>query len=217
MLHQLLRLLKLFLGLFLYALGIVLTMKANVGYAPWEVFHAGIANVLNLQIGTVVIIFGLLFGLIAFIFGEKIGLGTLFNIIFIGMFMNGLLNSSLFVESKNLISAYAQLIVGLFVISFATFFYISSGFGAGPRDSIMVLIARKTNIGVGYCRIAIEVAATLIGALLGGMLGWGTLVSALLIGFCIQITFKILRFDPRLVEHEDLLASLSSIIKVFGN
>lgn len=201
------RLFRLFFGLFLYAVGIVLTMQAHIGYAPWEVFHAGIARVMGVQIGTVTILVGLLIGIAVMLFGEPLGLGTVCNMVVIGLFMNILLASGLFAELSNPVLGVVQLIAGLFVISLASYFYISSGFGAGPRDSLMVLLSRKTKFSVGTCRGAIEVGVTAVGFLLGGFLGWGTLLSAVLIGFCIQITFKVLHFDPKKVAHEDFVSS----------
>lgn len=202
------RLFYLFFGLMLYALGIVLTMQANIGYSPWEVFHAGLAKILKTQIGTMTTFVGLIIGVITLIFGEKIGFGSIVNMICIGLFMNLLLASQIFVALSNPFYGIIQLIVGLFVISFASYFYISSGYGAGPRDSLMVLLSRKSRFSVGSIRAAMEITVTVVGALLGGFLGWGTLLSAVLIGFCVQITFKLLRFDPRLVEHEDLFTTL---------
>lgn len=201
------RLFRLFFGLFLYAVGIVLTMQAHIGYAPWEVFHAGIAKVMGVQIGTVTILVGLLIGIAVMLFGEPLGLGTVCNMVVIGLFMNILLASGLFAELSNPVLGVVQLIAGLFVISLASYFYISSGFGAGPRDSLMVLLSRKTKFSVGTCRGAMEVGVTAVGFLLGGFLGWGTLLSAVLIGFCIQITFKVLHFDPKKVAHEDFVSS----------
>ncbi len=75
------RLFRLFFGLFLYAVGIVLTMQAHIGYAPWEVFHAGIARVMGVQIGTVTILVGLLIGIAVMLFGEPLGLGTVCNMV----------------------------------------------------------------------------------------------------------------------------------------
>ncbi|SMP48871.1 Uncharacterized membrane protein YczE [Sphaerochaeta associata] len=201
------RLFRLFFGLFLYAAGIVLTMQAHIGYAPWEVFHAGLAKVLGLQIGTVSILVGLVIGIAVMLFGEPLGFGTVCNMVVVGLFMNILLGSGLFAELSNPVLGVVQLIAGLFVISLASYFYISSGFGAGPRDSLMVLLSRKTKFSVGTCRGAMEVSVTLVGFLMGGLLGWGTLLSAVLIGFCIQITFKVLLFDPKKVVHEDFVSS----------
>ena len=129
------RFIRLFLGLFLYAVGIVLTMKANIGYASWEVFHAGLSTVFGIQIGTVSILVGLVLCVISLLAGEKLGLGTLCNMVFIGLFMNLLLGLDLFPTLSNFYLGVLQMVVGLFVISVATVYYISSGFGAGPRDS----------------------------------------------------------------------------------
>ncbi len=207
------RSLRLFFGLFLYALGIVLTMQAHIGYAPWEVFHAGLARLFSTQIGTMTISVGLLILIITFTFGEKVGLGTVCNMIFVGLFMNMLLQSGLFTERATIVAGTVQMIAGLFVISLASFFYISSGFGAGPRDSLMVLLSRKSGLSVGVCRAGIEVSVTAIGFLLGGMLGWGTVLGAVGIGFCIQITFRLLGFDPTQVIHEDLAASIRRLAR----
>lgn len=207
----LVRLVRLFFGLFLYALGIVLTMQAHIGYAPWEVFHAGLAKVMGVQIGTITILVGIVIGLAVMVSGERIGFGTLCNMVFVGLFMNLLLDANLVKELTNPILGIIQLVAGLFIIALASFFYISSGFGAGPRDSLMVLLSRKTHFSVGTCRGAIEVSVTLAGFLMGGLLGWGTLLSAVLIGFCIQITFRLLRFDPKNVRHEDLVESFRKL------
>ena len=97
-----------------------------------------------------------------------------------------------------------MLTAGMVVIAIATFFYISSGFGAGPRDSLMVALHRKTNLPVGLCRGIIEVLVTILGFLMGGLVGIGTIVTATLIGPFIQIVFHIVRFDPRTLHHESL-------------
>ena len=207
------RLVRLFFGLFLYALGVVVTMQAHIGYAPWEVFHAGLARLLNTQIGTMTISVGLVILIITFLFGEKVGLGTVSNMIFVGLFMNLLLASGLFHERTTPITGGIQMVGGLFIIALASYFYISSGFGAGPRDSLMVLLSRKSGLSVGVCRAGIEVTVTIIGYLLGGMLGWGTLLGAVGIGFCIQVTFRLLHFDPTLIVHEDLAASVRRIVR----
>ena len=198
------RLFKLFTGLFLYSLGIVFTMKANIGYAPWDVFHAGLSRTFGMTIGTASIIVGAVLIVITVIMGEKIGLGTLLNMVLIGLFLDFLMNLTLIPVMKTWLPGLALLIAGLFVISFASYFYIGSGFGAGPRDSLMVALTRKTGLPVGFCRGSIEMTAVIIGWLLGGMAGAGTVISGLAIGLCIQLTFRLLRFDPTGVTHATL-------------
>ena len=191
----LVRLLRLILGLFLFALGIVLCMNAQVGYAPWEVFHAGIAQALGMKIGMVVIVSGFGFALIGIIFGEKIGIGTLLNVLLIGTFMDILI-------AVNILPVMEHFLLGLFIIALGSYFYIGSGFGAGPRDNLMVVIRKRTNLPIGICRGMVELTAFIIGWRLGGMFGVGTILSATGIGYCIQTTFKILKFDPARIKHE---------------
>jgi uncharacterized protein len=201
------RLVRLNAGLVLYALGIVLTMKAGLGYGPWEVFHAGVGLAVGLTIGKVSIYAGIGIGLLAILLGEKLGLGTILNMVLIGLFMDWILAVPGFPAAHGWLGGLALMTAGLFTIALATFFYISSGFGAGPRDSLMVGFRRKTGWAVGLCRSLIEGSAVLGGALLGGSWGAGTLIAAVAIGFCIQITFRVLRFDPTQVKHETLDAT----------
>ncbi|MFA7019065.1 MAG: hypothetical protein WC239_08800 [Sphaerochaetaceae bacterium] len=210
----LLRLLRLFLGLFLYAVGIVLTMKANIGYASWEVFHAGLSHVFNVQIGTISIFVGLALCLISLMAREKLGFGTLCNMIFVGLFMNMLLAVDIFSNRTNFYLGVLQMVAGLFVIAIATYYYISSGFGAGPRDSLMVVLAKKTKFPIGVCRSGIEVFVVIIGALLGGAFGIGTILAAVIVGFCVQITFKMFHFDPTTVVHENFMDTFRTLFKL---
>jgi uncharacterized membrane protein YczE len=204
MLHFSSRILRLLLGLLLYSLGIVITMKANIGYAPWDVFHVGASNVIGLSIGITSILAGIIIGIITILLGEKLGLGTILNMLLIGIFLDIIMALNIIPKSSNFIVGLIMLIAGLFIIATASYFYISSGFGAGPRDSLMVALTRITGFPVGLCRGSIELLAVLIGWQLGGMLGIGTLLSAFLIGFCVQITFKMLHFQVTSVKHETL-------------
>jgi len=205
------RLLKLLLGLFLYALGIVLTMKAHLGFAPWEVFHAGLGKTLGISIGNISILTGLLIVLAVFALGEKLGLGTLLNMVLIGIFMDLLLRLGWIAGMTHWLPGLLLLVTGLFVIALASYFYIGSGFGAGPRDSLMVALTRKTGLAVGLCRGSIELAAVITGWFLGGMVGVGTVISAFAIGPVVQIVFRLLRFDVTKVRHETLDQTLKQM------
>ncbi|WP_243144581.1 YczE/YyaS/YitT family protein [Defluviitalea raffinosedens] len=214
--HYLKRLMKLLLGLFLYALGIVVSMKANLGFAPWEVFHYGLGKTIDLTIGTVSILVGLIICLCAVWMGEKIGLGTILNMILIGVFMDLLLMLSFIPEVNGLIMGIIMIITGLFIISFGSYFYIASGFGAGPRDSLMVALQRKTGLPVGLCRGFLEGTVVLIGWLLGGPVGLGTVLAAFGIGFCIQTVFVIMKFDATSVKHETLNATRKYFMSLYS-
>lgn len=196
------RLIKLLTGLFFCALGIAFTINARIGFSPWDVFHAGLASTLRISIGTASIATGILILLLIILLGEKVGLGTLLNMILIGMFLDLILNLRIIPVSNNFITGIIMLIIGMIIFSFATYLYIQSAFGAGPRDSLMVALSRKTGYPIGFCRGLIELIVALIGWKLGGMIGIGTVLFAFLIGLFIQITFKIFKFDATKVKHE---------------
>ena len=207
------RLLLLTWGLFLYALGIVVTLNANIGYAPWEMFHVGIAKTMGISIGTASIVVGVIIGAIAVLLGEKLGFGTILNMVLIGVFIDIILEFHIIPLANNSISGIVMLIAGLYIIALASYFYIKSAFGAGPRDSLMVALTRKTGLPVGVCRGIIELVAVCVGWMLGGMLGIGTIISAFAIGFCIQTAFKWLAFDATKVRHETLNRTYNIFIR----
>ena len=208
-----LRMVRMSIGIFLFSLGIILTIKANIGYAPWEVFHVGLSITTGLSLGLISIIVGLLLLIIVIACGEKFGLGTILNMVFIGILIDIKMALDFIPLMDNLISGIIMLIAGLFSISLGSYFYIGTGFGAGPRDNLMVVLARKTRLPAGVCRSAVELIVTVSGWFLGGMVGIGTIISVVGIGFCIQITFKLLRFDVTAVKHETLLETYKTLFR----
>jgi uncharacterized protein len=198
------RFINLMFGLFLYALGIVLTIRANIGYAPWDAFHAGLSQKAGFSFGTASIIVGIFVGALVMVLGEKIGLGSILNMVLIGILIDIIMFTEIIPLSQNYVTGIAMLLAGLFIIAVGTYFYIKSAFGAGPRDSLMVVLNRKTRIPVGVCRIMVELTVTIAGWALGGMVGIGTVISAVAIGFFVQLVFAVLRFKPAAVQHETL-------------
>ena len=200
----LIRLLRLIWGLFLFALGIVITMKANMGYAPWEVFHVGIGKSIGLTVGMVSILTGLVVCILVIALGERLGLGTLLNMVLIGIFIDAIAALDMIPLIQSIWLKLPMFLLGVLIISFASYFYMSSGFGAGPRDSLMVALTRKTGIAIGWCRGTIEMFAVIIGWMLGGMVGLGTIVFVLGIGVFVQWVFSILKFDATVIRHQTL-------------
>ena len=198
------RLLSLLVGTFLTALGIVMTIKANIGYAPWEVFHVGLALTTKMSIGVASIVAGVVIVVIVTVFGEKIGFGTICSMVLTGVFIDLIIKLNIMPLAINWVVGMVMLITGLFIISVGTCFYMKSAFGAGPRDNLMVVLNRKTKLPVGICRSIVELSVTLAGWILGGMAGIGTIISVIAIGVCIQTTFAIFKFDPAAVEHKTL-------------
>ncbi len=197
-----LRMVRLTWGLFLFSVGVVITMNARIGYAPWDVFHVGVAKTTGLSIGTIAIMAGVIVGIMAILLGEKVGIGTIFNMVLIGVFLDIIIALQFLPVADNLLWGIIMVITGLFVLAFGTYFYMKTALGSGPRDSLMVALTRKTGLPIGVCRGIIEFFVVMVGWKLGGMVGIGTVLAAFAVGLCIQITFKLLKFDATKIKHE---------------
>lgn len=189
------RLLQLYIGLSLYGLSTAMFVRADLGADPWNVFHLGVAKLLTMDIGTVMIITGALVLLFWIPIRQRPGLGTISNVIVIGLAADVAL--SLMPTLETLPARGALLVLAVIVNALATGMYIGAGFGAGPRDGLMTGIHARTGWSVRSVRTAIEVSVLLIGWLLGGTVGVGTVLYALAIGPLIQICLPWFRHTPR--------------------
>lgn len=196
------RLIKLHLGLFLFAVAIALMVRANIGVAPWDVFHQGISKVTGISFGISSILVGLGILFIALGLRERIGYGTLSNMVLIGIFIDWLFAWQLVPQAQSLLTGLGMLLSGMVLTGFASFLYMSAAFGAGPRDSMMVALVKRSGKSVATIRTAIEMAALLLGFLMGGQVGIGTVILALGIGPTIQFVFKIMSFDVKSIQHQ---------------
>ena len=200
------RFIRLVSGFFCFALGIYLSIQANLGLAPWDAFSMGFSLLTGLSFGDVVVVSGLVIIGIDFLLKEKVGFGTLFNAILIGKFIDLITWLDFIPQMHGYISGVAMLLVGQVVISLASFLYIGAALGCGPRDALMVALGKRwPNVPIGLVRIIIEGTALLIGWLLGAKVGIGTVIAVFGIGIIIQYTFRLLRFDVKAIEHENFL------------
>ena len=205
---------KLIWGIFLYALGSVIIINARIGYAPWDVFHVGAAKTMGASVGTVSILTGIFIGFLVFFLGEKLGLGTILNMVLIGGFVDIIFSINVIPLARSIIWSILMLIIGLIMLALGTYFYISSGLGAGPRDSLMVALTRKTGLPIGVCRGIIEIIVVTNGWKIGGMVGIGNVLTDFTIGFWIQVTFKAFQFDATKIKHETLNQTYKDIFSV---
>ena len=192
------------LGYFLYGFGIVLTVNANQGLGPWSAFHQGLSQQLNITMGTATQISGLVFLVIDWVLGERVGWGTLGNIIFIGVFLDLVMLNHWVPVPENIIVSYAMIMAGMAIIAVATFIYLGAQLGAGPRDGLMIALTKHTRLSVGTIRNIIEGIALAAGYLMGGQVGFGTLVMTVVFGRFIQITFRLFKFDVRMIRHRTI-------------
>ncbi|MDP2964553.1 MAG: hypothetical protein Q8N39_00790 [Pelolinea sp.] len=192
---------RLMVGYFLYGLGIVLTVNANQGLAPWSVFHQGLSLQLNITMGVATQVVGIVILVFDFIFGERLGWGTIGNVIFIGTFIDMFMLNNWIPIPNNIAVSYGMMVVGMAVMALATYSYLSAQLGAGPRDGLMIAMTKRINLSIGLIRNLIEVVVLVAGFFMGGSVGLGTLVMAILFGRFIQLTFKLFKFDVRQVKH----------------
>ncbi|WP_077369111.1 YczE/YyaS/YitT family protein [Anaerosalibacter sp. Marseille-P3206] len=191
---------RLFIGLFICAVGMVMTINANLGLSPWDVFHQGIANIFNITIGKANILVGVFIVILDIIIGEKIGWGTLCNMIFIGLFIDLLMLNNIIPTFNGTLQSLIMMLIGLFILGFGCYLYIGAGLGAGPRDSLMVALTKKTHKSVRLIKSSIELGALIIGYILGGKVGVGTVIMAVGGGYFTQLAFRIMKFDVSKVE-----------------
>lgn len=189
------------IGQFLYATGITMTINANQGLSPWTVFHQGVGMQLNLTIGKATILVGFVLIIINFFFKEKIGLSTICNMAFVGLYIDFLMMNNLIPIFDSLILSYTMMFLGMFIVGLSTAIYVGVGWGSGPRDGIVAVITKRTKLSIKTVRSGIESLALIVGFLMGGTVGLGTAVMAITVGFFVNQAFKLLKFDVTRVEH----------------
>lgn len=196
---------SLMFGLLLYAVGILSTLYSNLGMSPWDVFHMGIVNHTPLLLGQVNQLTGLFILLISYFLGIVPGLASIMNMFFIGFFIDLINPMGIFHTPGTVAGRLLLLLFGIITIGWATYFYLRVELGAGPRDSFMEGLVRKLNKPVWMIRAGIEITVLILGYLMGGPVGVGTLITAGLIGFAVQFAFRIGRYDSKEAKHVDLI------------
>ena len=187
------------IGFLLYGLAIALIVRANLGTGTWLVLEVALANILGIKIGTMTVYMGFIILIMAMALRERVGWGTLGNILIIGPWLNLFLDL-LSTVKDNLALQIGMFLLGVLMQGIATAIYIGVDAGAGPRDSLMLAIHRTTRLSIRVARGAIEIVVVLIGWLLGGPVGIGTVAFALLIGPSVQLAFKLFNVQPHKPE-----------------
>ncbi|WP_241961116.1 YczE/YyaS/YitT family protein [Salinibacterium hongtaonis] len=184
------RVLQLSIGLVLFGLSISLIIRAVVGVPPWDVFTQGLVRVFGLPFGAFTVIISICLLVLWIPLRQKPGVGTVLNALLVGPFIE--LGFAIFAEPTELWQRIVFFTVGLVLNGFATGLYIGARFGPGPRDGLMTGLHRVSGKPIWAIRTSIEAVVLLLGWLLGGNVGLGTLAFALLIGPLVHF------FMPRL-------------------
>jgi len=185
-------------GLFLCSCGIVCFLESELGLPPWDVLHQGIADQLGISFGAANLLVSLIVLLLVWRLRAGIGLGTLLNAVLVGSFVIVLtaLDWVDALSEQPLGVRIALVAVALACFGVGSAFYICASMGAGPRDSLMLVTSRRLGIRLGAARTGLEIAVLVVGFLLGGTVGIGTLVFAFGIGPAVELSFWLLERSP---------------------
>ena len=204
-----LRIIKAAVSLLAFSFGVTMTVQANIGVGPWDVFALGVANKTPLSYGDVATIVSFTVLILCVILKEKIGLGTILDMCITGKGVDLFTWLNIIPKQTNVFSGVAMFIGGLIIMAICVYLYMSTRLGCGPRDSLMLALSRRlTKIPIGIVRVMLEAIVLLIGWLLDGPVGIGTLISVFGLGLLIQLVFKIVHYDADNVIHESVADTL---------
>jgi uncharacterized membrane protein YczE len=174
------RILQLFIGLFLYGIGIALIVRAAIGVAPWEVLTQGIDNHTHLGFGLITVLMSGVVLLFWIPIQQRLGIGTVLNAFLVGPSAD--VGLRLIPENLDLWLRIILFAAGLLTLAVATGLYIGAHFGPGPRDGLMTGLHKRTGWKIWVVRTGVEVIVLGVGWALGGNVGVGTVLFAILVG-----------------------------------
>ena len=177
-----------FVGLAVMSLGVSMIIKGKaLGVGPWDVLHIALFKNIGLTVGSWSVITGVVIvGSTSLLLKEWPRLATLFNMFLCGMFID--FYNWLLPNSSGVIFDVIYFVMGVIVLGVGCALYISPKLGAGPRDTLMILFAKKFGCSIGNARLAMEAMIAIIGWSLGGPIGVGTIIIALFTGYIVQIS-----------------------------
>ncbi len=196
-------------SLFLNGFGLYLTIRANIGAAPWDVLNLGISKTFGILYGTASIAVSLTILLIDILMKEPVVIAMFIDAIVVGKAVDFFNWLDPVPPCQSLLTGIPVMLVGLVVLAYTQYAYMIASLGCGPRDTLMVGLAKRVKrIPIGVVSIAILSTATLIGWLLGGPVGIGTLICAFGAGPIMQLAFRTVRFDATTIHHQRLRDSV---------
>lgn len=194
------RLVLLYAGLLLFGLSAAMMVQASLGLDPWNVLHEGLTLHLKVSFGTVIIGLGALLMLVWIPLRQRPGLGTISNVLLVGLAADASL--AVLPQPDDLLLSGALLIGGIVLNGIASGMYIGAGLGPGPRDGLMTGLAARTGWSIRFTRTALEICVLALGWLLGGAVGLGTVLYALGIGPIIHVFLPLFEAMVRKPERE---------------
>ena len=196
-------------SLFANGFGIYLAIQANIGVGPWDVLSIGVSKTLGILYGTASVAISFAILAVDVLLREPIGLAMFIDAIVVGKTVDFFNYLDLVQPCSSLLTGVPMMLLGLVILAYTQYFYMSAALGCGPRDTLLVGLAKRARrIPIGAVSVALLSAATLVGWLLGGPVGVGTLIFAFCMGPIMQFAFHTVRFDATAIRHQHLLESL---------
>ena len=195
-------------SLFVNGFGVYLTIQANIGAGPWDVLNLGLSKTLGILYGTASIAVSCTILGIDILLKEPIGIAMFIDAVVVGKSVDFFNHIQAVPSAPSLLTGIPLMLVGLTIMAYTQFTYMIASLGCGPRDTLLVGVAKRVKkIPIGAVSIALLSLATLIGWLLGGPVGVGTLICAFCTGPIMQMAFRSVRFDATGIKHQCLTDS----------
>ena len=173
----------------------------------------GISNYVSFTFGQVHVASAIVIIFIDLAMKEKIGIGTVLDALLVGTFVDMWTSILPFKGTSGFIPGLLVVIAGLFVMALGQVFYMSGGLSCGPRDTLLVAVGKRlSKLPIGLVDILMKIALVIISFVIGGPIGFGTLLAMLGMGTCMQIVYGLFKFDPRKVEQESIVASVEKLL-----
>lgn len=199
-------------GLLIYSFGVYLTIAANIGLAPWDCFCMGISQYTPLNYGSTMVLVSVAAILIQLLFQERIGFATILDALITGRLTQLFIDISPYPENHSTLLGIVLLLIGFLIIDLGIYVYMSAELGSGPKDGLMIIMGKKLpKIPIGMIGVLLWSVVTLIGWMLGGSVGIGTLLSIFGAGFIMHIFYDAIGFEPRKLKHKSLKETLKSL------
>lgn len=197
------------IGLFIFAVGIYLTIQANVGVAPWDVLNQGLTKRTGFLYGNVMIMVSLTVIVLDVLMKEPIGMGMLLDTLVVGKTVDLMNRLDLVSPRQTLWSGILLLLAGILLLAIGMRIYMALGLGCGPRDTFLVALCKRfPKLSIGTLNIILWATVTVIGWLLGGQVGPGTIVSVIAMGPVLNALCRMTHFNAADVVHQNLLKTL---------
>ena len=196
-------------SLFVNGFGVYLTIQANIGAGPWDVLHLGVSKTLGILYGTASIAISCTILAIDILLKEPIGIAMFIDAVVVGKAVDFFNHIHAVPPASSLLTGVPLMIAGLFIMAYTQYTYMIASLGCGPRDTLLVGLAKRVKrVPIGAVIIALLSLVTLVGALLGGPVGVGTLIFAFGAGPIMQLAFRTVRFDATGIKHQRMTDSV---------